>query len=119
MAKVRKIDGSVVEVPDEEIWGPPKTLEQITQERLVLAKAECRKRIFAVIDEIAQVNLAAAAAGGMLTVEQMDVYRSGLAWIHTMRATCITLSTDHTADITSDSWWVDVPAGVAELAAEF
>jgi hypothetical protein len=70
-------------------------------------KAECRARIFDVVDQTAQMNLAAAAAAGALSVEQMTVYRSGLAWIHAMRAA------------QTDGNWPDVPPGVAELAAAF
>lgn len=71
-------------------------------------KAECRARIFAVADSIAQINLAAAAAAGALSAEQMATYRAGLAWVDAMRAAC-----------TSGDDWPAVPAGVAELAAHF
>lgn len=71
------------------------------------AKAECRRRIFEVVDQTAQMNLSAAAAAGVLTDEQLATYREGLRWIHSMRAA------------QADQNWPDVPAGVAELAAEF
>jgi hypothetical protein len=71
-------------------------------------KAECRARIFAVADAIAQMNLAAIAAAGMLAPDQMTVYRAGLAWIDAMRAACAT-----------GTGWPKVPDGVAELAARF
>lgn len=70
-------------------------------------KAECRARIFAVVDQTAQMNLAAAAAAGALTEAQMGVYRVGLSWIHAMRAAQV------------DGNWPDVPAGVQELADAF
>ena len=70
-------------------------------------KAECRARIFAVVDQTAQMNLAAAAGAGSLDEAQMAVYRAGLAWIHGMRAA------------KADGNWPDVPPGVAELAAAF
>jgi hypothetical protein len=70
-------------------------------------KAECRALILAVVDETAQLNLNAAAAAGMLTTEQMAAYRSGLDWIHAMRAAQV------------DGNWPDVPPGVAELAEQF
>ena len=70
-------------------------------------KAECRTRIFAVVDQTAQMNLAAAAAAGALTEAQMGVYRAGLSWIHAMRAAQV------------DGNWPDVPAGVQELADAF
>lgn len=70
-------------------------------------KAECRTRIFAVVDQTAQMNLAAAAAAGALTEAQMGVYRAGLSWIHAMRAAQV------------DGNWPDVPPGVQELADAF
>jgi hypothetical protein len=70
-------------------------------------KAECRTRIFAVVDQTAQMNLAAAAAAGVLSEAQMGVYRAGLSWIHAMRAAQV------------DGNWPDVPAGVQDLADAF
>ncbi|MFY0682625.1 MAG: hypothetical protein JXR13_18780 [Thalassovita sp.] len=70
-------------------------------------KAECRARIFAVVDQTAQMNLAAAAAAGALNDAEMDMYRIGLGWIDQTRAAC------QTGD------WPDVPEGVAELADAF
>lgn len=74
---------------------------------LAARKADCRRRIFAVADETAQMNLAAAAAAGVLEEEQMTVYRAGLAWIHAMRAAC------------ADGHWPEPPAEVVALAARF
>ncbi|MCB1410477.1 MAG: hypothetical protein KDK22_13625 [Rhodobacteraceae bacterium] len=71
-------------------------------------KAECRMRIHAVADQIAQINLAAAAAAGALSGDQMAVYRAGLAWVEAMRAACA-----------SGADWPGLPAGVADLAARF
>ena len=75
---------------------------------LVARKADCRMRIHAVADQIAQINLAAAAAAGALSADQMQVYRAGLAWVDAMRAACA-----------SGADWPDLPAGVASLAAQF
>lgn len=80
---------------------------QQTAMRLAARKADCRARIFAVVDQTAQMNLAAAAAAGALTEEQMTVYRSGLSWIHAMRAAC------------AEETWPDLPPGVAALAAQY
>lgn len=70
-------------------------------------KAECRMRIFAVCDEIAQINLAAAASAGLLDAAQMQTYRAGLTWIQAMRAAC------------ADGNWPETPPDVRELAALF
>jgi hypothetical protein len=74
---------------------------------LAARKSQCRARIFAVVDQTAQMNLSAAAAAGVLDEVQMGTYRSGLAWIQATRA----------AYLNGD--WPDVPPGVAELAAQF
>lgn len=81
-------------------------------------KAECRARIFAVVDATAQMNLAAAAAAGGLDAGQMQAYRDGLGWIAAMRATCQGLI-DNAALPADDAAWPAVPAGVAALADLF
>lgn len=70
-------------------------------------KARCREKILAVVDETAQINLAAAAAAGALDAAQMAAYRQGLAWIHAMRAAC------------ADGNWPEAPADVVSLASAF
>lgn len=82
-------------------------------------KAECRRRIFAVVDAIAQVNLAAAAAADRLEAGQLETYRAGLDWVAAMRVACLPLIADPTLDPTQDAVWPAVPAGVAALAAAF
>jgi hypothetical protein len=74
---------------------------------LTARKSDCRDRIFAVADSIAQINLAAAASAGLLDTAQMAIYRAGLEWINNMR----------TASATGN--WPDVPSGVAALAAQY
>lgn len=71
-------------------------------------KAECKARIFAVADEMAQINLAAAAAAGLLNADDLATYQAGLGWVASMRVACAT----------GDDWPA-VPAGVVELAARF
>jgi hypothetical protein len=82
--------------------------EAADRARLAARKADCRVRIHAVADQIAQINLAAAAAAGALDEGQMALYRAGLGWIEAMRAACA-----------SGADWPDVPPGVADLAAAF
>lgn len=86
--------------------------------RRTAARAECSRRIYAVCDGIAQMNLAAAAATGLLSAGQMDTYRAGIAWVAQMRATWVTLA-DGDGAISDDGNWPAVPTGVAELAAAF
>lgn len=70
-------------------------------------KDECRNRIFEVVDQITQMNLAATAAAGGLSDGEMATYRIGLQWIHDMQEACAT------------GIWPPVPDGVEELAARF
>lgn len=119
MARVLKSNGETVEVPDEDVWGPPPTKKEITLQRLELAKVECRRRIYAVADEIAQINLAAAAGAALFTPSELLTYRAGLQWVDAMRQNCGALATDHSADIADDKAWPDVPDGVAELASKY
>lgn len=119
MAWVRKSDGTRTEVPDEEVWGPPPTKQEITMQRLGEAKAACKVRIFNVADEIAQINLAAAAGAGLFTPAELLTYRTGLQWVEDMRQNCGTLALNHDMVISSDKSWPVVPAGVAELAERY
>lgn len=85
----------------------------------VAIKMECQRRIYAVVDQIAQVNLAAAAAGGVLTAERMGVYRAGLAWIASMRAKCGDLIAASDQTFTEDSHWPAPAASIVALADAF
>lgn len=86
-------------------------------ERLAAAKAECRRRILAVADETAQLNMTAAAAAGLLAQADRTTFAAALAWVAAMRAACATAA--QAADPAEDVLWPAVPAGVAELAARF
>lgn len=82
-------------------------------------KAACGLRIFDVVDQIAQINIAAAAAAGSLSEQEMTTYRAGLNWINEMRHACGALIADAAADWQDDAVWPALPDGVAELAARF
>ncbi|SPJ31351.1 hypothetical protein [Falsiruegeria mediterranea] len=84
---------------------------KVAEARHMQRKQACRDQIYAVIDATAQINLAAAAAAGVLSPEQMAVYRLGLNWIHAMREAC---GEDH-----GDDDWPPLPAEVADLARRF
>jgi hypothetical protein len=81
-------------------------------------KAECRRRIFAVVDEMAQINLAAAAGAGLLSDAQRGAYIAGLGWITQMRGAWPDL-VDSGADLADDANWPAVPDGAAALVAAF
>lgn len=102
-----------------------KTPEELAQKaaeeaaaRTLTGKAECRRRIFAVVDEMAQINLAAAAGAGLLSEAQRASYIAGLAWIQQMRGTWPGLI-DAGADLSDDANWPAVPDGAAALVAAF
>ena len=117
---------------DQEVsWGGSdwvirdKTAEELAAEAaakqaadMAAGKAECRRRILAVADETAQINLAAAAGANLLTDEQRTVFIAGLQWIGQMRAAWPTLVASG-SDLSDDANWPAVPAGAAELAAAF
>ncbi len=87
--------------------------------RLNDANNECGKRIVAVVDPTAQINLAAAAAAGALTAEQMDTYRAGVAWIGQTRQAWPGIAADPTADIYDDANWPQPSAAMVALGAAF
>jgi len=92
-------------------------------------KAECSRRIFAVLSESTQKNLTAyavdlslkLAAGDALTsieVSDIGTARAARAWVQAMLAKCRTLVMA-SGDWKSDATWPPVPEGVAEIAARF
>ena len=98
-----------------------RTPETITAEtaaaRLAAAKAECRRRILAVANETAQMNLFGAVGAGLLSPAQMEVYTAGVLWVAAMRAACATAAT--APDLSDDGYWPPVPDGVVDLAKLF
>lgn len=92
---------------------------QALAERARAVRAECAMRIFAVADQAAQMNLASAAAVGLLDADQIATYKAGLSWVAAMRTACGAAIADPDLDHTADAAWPAVPAGVAELARAF
>lgn len=86
-------------------------------ERVAAAKAECRRRILAVANETAQLNLTAASAAGLLAPADRATFAAALAWVAAMRAACGAAA--NAPDPAEDALWPAVPAGVADLAARF
>ena len=90
-----------------------------SSERRGAAKDACRARIHAVADQVAQLNLSAAVAAGLLPGADLETYRAGLGWIAAMRAASSAIGSDARLDPGDDANWPAVPPGVAELAARF
>ena len=57
-----------------------------------VARAECRRRLLAIASESTQINMAAAAAAGLLPKDQMTAYRAWVKWVAGMRAQAATMA---------------------------
>lgn len=90
-----------------------KTADEIAADK-DRARLECRRRILAVADETAQINMLAAYAAGKLTTDDAATFEAGVQWILDMRA-----AWPDVTDPSDDSQWPAVPAGAAELAAKY
>lgn len=86
-------------------------------ERVAAAKAECRRRILAVADETAQLNMTAASAAGLLSVQDRVTFAAALVWVAAMRAACAAAAA--APDCTDDALWPAVPDGVADLSDRY
>jgi hypothetical protein len=113
------VNGELVDMTPEEIAAITPTPEDLLAMRQDQAKAECRRRILDLVDETAQINLAAAAAAEVLTAEQLTTYKAGLAWIMSLRSTWPTLAADADADLYDDANWPQPTQAMRDLAAAF
>lgn len=86
--------------------------------RMEAARAECARRIVAVVNPTAQINLAAAAAGGLLSAADTVSYRAGLAWIGAMRAAWRAVAMS-LRDPGADAHWPAPPTAVIDLGQRF
>lgn len=82
-------------------------------------KAECRRRILTVLDETAQMNLAADAGAGRLGRADRAAHAAALGWRDAMRARAGELGADESADFTDDAAWPAPDARIVDLAARF
>lgn len=113
------VNGVLVDMTPEEIAALVPTPEEVLADRQSQARAECRQRILDVVDETAQINLAAAAAADLLTAEQSTTYVAGLQWIMSLRDTWQTLANDLNADIYDDANWPQPTQAMRDLADAF
>jgi len=102
-------------VHDGAAWRLKSAAETLTPR----IKAECRRRIFDEVNETAQINLAAAAGGGLLDADDLTAYRSGLVWIADMRERCQTLIVAANPNYRDDGEWPAIPTDAAALASRF
>lgn len=80
--------------------------------------AECTRRIYAVVDQYAQINLAAAAGAGLLNEAQAATYRAGVLWVAAMRVAYASIVEDG-LDPADDANWPQPSAEIVALAAAF
>jgi len=93
--------------------------EEVAVARMEAAAKECGKRIHAVADATAQMNMASAASANMLSEDQMTAWKQALAWVQQMRGTWQAIAADTTKDITDDVHWPECPVAAAALADGF
>lgn len=99
---------------------PAKAIaDQDRATRRAVVNAECRRRILAVLDQTAQINLASDAAAGRLRRADKAGYGASLVWRDAMRARAAELGADGQTDFTDDAAWPAPGAQVTELAARF
>lgn len=82
------------------------------------AKAECSRRIYAVVPIHTQMNFAHALAAGLLSGQDLTDYQAGFAWINSMRAAWKTMEADGD-DPFDDASWPAVPAALPALVSRY
>jgi len=86
-------------------------------------KSECRRRLLAVFDEFAQINMAAAASAGALAPGEQALHKAGRDWVAAMLAQCTGLisaaSESGSEGHMADAAWPAPPDGLEELARRF
>lgn len=90
---------------------------QAQEARAEAIRAECRRRILAVMDETVQMNMAADAAAGRFDENARKAYGAALAWRDAMRARAREFRQGRPGDFTIDAAWPVPAPAVADLAA--
>jgi hypothetical protein len=83
------------------------------------ASQECSRRIYAIADETAQMNMASMASAGLMSDDQMNAWKQALFWVEQMRGTWRGLASDTSKVITDDTHWPTCPNAAAALADGF
>ena len=86
--------------------------------RRVEAKAECKRRIFDVVDQETQANLSALNGAALLPADDRTVYLLGLQWIQEMITMSRTIPATEN-DIYDDASWPVPGAGVIALGEAY
>ncbi len=121
------LDGSAPKVVDLNTYkvvdAPEKTAAELLAEREAAARAECRRRIYAAVDQQTQLNIATARA----VVDQNDPVADDLVagasalanWVASMRTAWPALAANAEADIAADSSWPPCPEAVTALVQTY
>ncbi|MCZ4270892.1 hypothetical protein [Maritalea porphyrae] len=121
MKYTQLIDGKRIEISKAKYDAlfPDIPVEEEIEQRLVEAKAECRTRILAVMNETAQSAMTATAAATLFDEVQMSLYREGLQWINDMRSTWPELAKDRRKSIDSDKHWPKPSKALLDFVSGF
>lgn len=102
--------------------------DYVLRDRRAAVSAECRRRIYAVATQEAQMNMAAAVAviSGKTASARTDAEKGILAgaelaigWVSAMRAAVGTLADNAEADFMSDAAWPGVPPEAMAMIEHF
>lgn len=96
----------------------PDQADAVRDQRGQAAKAECRRRILAVASETAQMNMAASAAAGLMSDDDVEAFRDWCTWRSAMINRARSLAGGD-APIEDDGTWPVIPKNAAALAAYF
>ena len=100
---------SDIKVPDS--VGSSPSLSQI--------QGEVRRRILAQASSNTQINMSAAAAGGVLSDADMSAFQSALSWVSEMRSRGVELHAAGDVTFADDSHWPTLSVEATALIAAF
>jgi hypothetical protein len=98
---------------------PTFTAEETAAMRMAEAAQECSRRIYAIADQTAQMNMASMASAGLMSTDQLDAWKQALFWVGQMRGTWRGLAADVSKVITDNTHWPKCPVAAAALADGF
>ena len=101
---------------------------ELARLRAAKVKAECKRRIYAVMSAEAQMNITAVSAAiaakpaSSRTAEEkatLAAAQAALAWVDAMRTRAAELAADPKADFRGDAAWPAVPDEVKQLVERY
>ena len=119
--KLTILEGDIEKPTDKQIRAKEAEIAAAKEREAMLAgiRSEVGRRINAHASLPTQLNLSAAAGGGILNEEQMAAYKAGLVWIDQIRQTGKALLEAADPNYLDDDKWPEVPEAAAKLAALF